>query len=147
MVETEVTLSIISHGTRTNTFPNIVVHVGPRVQHLPSLIASTLSTTDNKLLPLALMLKCSSMVTSVDHATEVTPLKSTSMPTRRVSSTAHANNILATIWSQPSPLSMNARIAHGLHQLRARMVKKTASLSKVPDTTSQATTKSRELTR
>jgi hypothetical protein len=141
MVETKVTLSTTSHGTRTNTFLNIVDLAGLKDQLQPSLIDSTSNTTVSKLLPLVLTPKCSSMATSVDLAMVETPLKSTSMPTKRVSSTVHANNILATTSNQPLLPLMNAKTAHGLHQLKVRMAKRTALPSKVLDTTSQATTR------
>jgi len=59
----------------------------------------------------------------------------------------HASNMSLTTFNMRSSLSMNAKIAHGLHLLLGNMVKTNAGLSQTLDTTSVITTALEEPTK
>jgi len=110
----------MSHGARTNTFPNIVVHVGLKVQLQLLLIDLTSFLEIRTQLPLDLTLNQSLIAKLVAHAMVETLQEFMTMLTSTVSLIQVVNSTLPPTLTPVIP-STSAETAHGLLLLPTKL--------------------------
>lgn len=138
----------ISDGARTNIFPNIADHAGPKELHLHQVIDSIFYSEIKTQLQLILMLKQLLTAELEDLAKEETQEEFMNMLSKKVSQIHHVNNTLLRILiNHHAKQLIFAKIAHGHHAQQTNHAKTNAGLLNTNTTMQATTTQSMELQR